>query len=211
MKTILILAALLQADDPRKAEVVSRLNTQRVTLDFNAAPLDDVVAFLREFTAINFMIDPDVRTKLGEDELKVTFKAKDVRLGAALKLMGLGAARREGVIVLGARAAEAPVVTRVYDVRDLGVRLTDFPGPRVDLRMNEPIPIVSCTFCFAEPEPRFRDEMLVELVRACTGDRSWDENPRADLHLANGMLFVAQTARTHAEVARLLDRLRAVK
>src|SRR6185503_561121 len=100
--------------------------------------LDEVVAYFQEYSGLNFHLDPDVRTKEGEDGSKVTIKLKDVSLKTALKLIlnprELGAVYRDGVIVIASKAKlGSQTVTRVYEVRDLTFRLRDFAGPRVEL------------------------------------------------------------------------------
>src|SRR5574342_605281 len=108
MRQILTLAALLAfagtafaQEDPRKLEVINKLNSQRISLDFKDAPIEDVVNFLREFTGINLYIAPDIHAKLSEDQLKVTLKVKDLLLKSALKLMltskDMTAVYKEGV------------------------------------------------------------------------------------------------------------------
>jgi len=228
MRTILTLglvlacavAAAAQDDmrDPRKAEVVNRLNTQRITLDFNAAPLEDVINFLREFTGINFHLDSEVHTKLSEDQLRVTLKVKDLLLKSALKLMlsskELTAVYREGVVVFQHKDKQTNLTTmQVYDVRDLLFKLQDFPGPKVELVSSSGggSALTGATFTLEEPKSVISEEFITELVKSNTGDRSWDENPNASVNLANGLLVVTQSRKTHEEIRRLLNLLRQFK
>jgi hypothetical protein len=48
------------------------------------------------------------------------------------------------------------------------------------------------------------EDFLVVLIRENTGDRSWDDDPRAAITLVNGMLQVTQTPRVHKEIENLL-------
>jgi len=201
-------------DDPRKAEVVGRLNNSRITLDFKEARLDDVVAFLREFTGINFHIDGDVRTKLSEDQLRITFQARDLQLKSALRLMlstrELTAVYRDGVIVLQHRDKTSSIVAlEMYDVRDLLLKIQDFPGPKLELEHGKSgiVPI----FDIEDEKSPIDEDFLVELVKTGTGDRSWEENPKAGVTLTNGVLVVTQSRKVHEEIRKLLNLLRQYK
>lgn len=57
------------------------------------------------------------------------------------------------------------------------------------------------------PEGPINEEMLVDLVKGSTGDRSWDDDAKAGLQLVNGRLVVTQTKAVHDEIRRLLGRL----
>lgn len=54
-------------------------------------------------------------------------------------------------------------------------------------------------------------EGLVELVRASTGGRSWDENASVSLELLNGLLIVKQSKSVQREVRRLIGEIRSMK
>lgn len=203
--------------DSRKAETVRKLESQRVTLDFKDTPLDDVVNFLRDLTGLNFHIDSDIGTKLSPEQLRVTFRAKDLTLKSALKLIlsarDLTAVWREGVLVIQHKDKSAAAVSmEMYDVRDLLLKIGDFPGPKVELAQGDKAK-VGAQFFLADEErkPPIDAELIQELVKSSTGDRSWEENPATSVQLANGMLVVTQSKKVREEVRRLLDRLRQYK
>jgi hypothetical protein len=52
---------------------------------------------------------------------------------------------------------------------------------------------------------------IEEMVRAHTGGRSWEENPKASIKMQNGLLVIKNTPEVHKQVRRLLDLLRANK
>lgn len=210
-------AAAQDAVDPRKAEVLRKLNSLRLTVDFQSTRLEDAIGFLREAAGVDFHVDPDVFTKLDEERLKVTLRVKDLLLKSILKLMlsarDLTAVYRDGVIVVQHRdKAGSKAALAVYDVRDLLVKLQDFPGPRVELASSSGgAAITGAMFVLEEPKASITEDFLTELVKGNTGDTSWDDNPDASISLANGLLVVTQTRKVHAEVKRLLDLLRQFK
>ncbi len=208
-----------QDGDPRKAEILRKLNSMRVSVDFTASPLDEALGFLRDFSGLNIVIDTEVSQKLSEDQLKVTLKVKDLLLKSVLKLMlsnrELTAVYKEGVLLVVPKGRmDKSVTLQIYDVRDLLVKIQDFPGPKVELvspSAGGGGPLTGATFSLEEPKSTISEEFITEMVKQNTGDKSWDENPNASLTLANGMLLVSQSRRVHEEVKRLIGLLRQFK
>lgn len=227
MKTVLTVlalaamapAALAQAAagdlDNRKQEILNKLNSTRITLDFKDATLDEALSYIRDFTGINIVIAAEVTQQLSPEDLRISLRVKDLTLKSALKLMlsarGLTATYKEGVLVVVPRdSVDRAVNLQLYDVRDLMVQLRDFPGPKVELVSPQAGggPLTGATFTLDEPKQTITEDFLVEMVTANTGDRSWDENPNASINLQNGILIVSQSKRVHAEVKRLINLLR---
>jgi len=209
-------------EDPKSAEQVKqvkeKLGSMRISLDFSATPLEDVIQYVQEFSGLNFHIDADVRSKVGEDQLKVTIKLKDVLLKSALKLIlsprELGCTFRDGVLFITAKdKIAATVATRVYDVKDLLFVIRDFAGPRVELMTpGASGALAGATFQLEdEPKTAVTEEFIIDLVKGNTGDKSWDDNSAASITLMNGLLVVSQSKKVHEEVRRLLDLLREFK
>ena len=48
-------------------------------------------------------------------------------------------------------------------------------------------------------------------MKAHTGGRSWEENPKCACRLNNGLLIVKNTPEVHKQIVRLLDMLRSNK
>ena len=86
-----VLSVTAQAQEDRASDPVQRVRDKlaslKITLDFNNARLDEVVAYFQEYSGMNFHLDPDVRAKEGDDGARVTIKLKDVTLKSALKLI----------------------------------------------------------------------------------------------------------------------------
>ncbi len=212
-------AAFAQDDiDPKKQEILNKLNNQRITVDFNAASLDDALNYIRDMTNINIVVDAEVHTKLSEDQLKVNLKVKDLLLKSALKLMlqskELACTYRDGVLVIMPKdKVNTSVVTRVYDVRDLLFKIADFPGPKVELASpSGGTPLTGATFSLdSEAKSTITEDFISELVKSNTGEKSWDDNPNASITLANGLLIVTQSKKIHTEVDRMLNMLRQFK
>ncbi len=200
-------------DDPRKEEYLKKLDSMRLDVDFRKQPLDDALDFLREFSGLNFHVDAEVREALSEDQLLVTLRVKDLKLktilGHLLTPRRLTLIYRDGVLVVTTRdKTDLKVFPAIYDVRDLLIKIPDFPGPKVELvTPTNGGPISGIMTSFEPPKQRIEDDFLVEMVQANTGGNSWEDNPNASLRLVNGMLIVSQSKRVHKEIGRFLYKL----
>jgi hypothetical protein len=221
---LLALPALAQeggneSSDPRKQEVVNKLNTMRVTVDFANVTMEEAVGYLRDFSGLNIIVDAEVYKNQSEDQLKVTLKVKDLLLKSVLKLMlnsrELTAMYKEGVVLIVPKGKIDKAVTlQLYDVRDLLVKIQDFAGPKVELvspSKGGGGPLTGATFTLEEPRSTITEEFITEMVKQNTGDKSWDENPNASITLTNGVLVVSQSKRVHEEIKRFVNLLRQFK
>jgi hypothetical protein len=205
--------------DPRKQEVVSKLNTMRVTVNFENTTLEEAIGFLRDFSGLNIIVDAEVYKNQSEDQLKVTLKVKDLLLKSVLKLMlnsrELTAMYKEGVVlVVPKNKIDKAVTLQLYDVRDLLVKIQDFAGPKVELvspSKGGGGPLTGATFTLEEPRSTITEEFITEMVKQNTGDKSWDENPNASINLTNGVMVVSQSKRVHEEIKRFINLLRQFK
>ena len=220
---ILALPALAQEGtsetDPRRQEVLNKLNTMRVTVDFTNTSLEEAVGYLRDFTNLNIIVDAEVYKNQSEDQLKVTLKVKDLLLKSVLKLMlnsrELTAMYKEGVVLIVPKGKiDKAVSLQLYDVRDLLVKIQDFAGPKVELvspSKGGGGPLTGATFTLEEPRSTITEEFITEMVKQNTGDKSWDENPNASINLTNGVMVVSQSKRVHEEIKRFINLLRQFK
>ncbi|MBV8880096.1 MAG: hypothetical protein JO332_09050 [Planctomycetaceae bacterium] len=205
--------------DPRKQEVLSKLNTMRITVDFANTTMEEAVGYLRDFSGLNIIVDAEVYKNQSEDQLKVTLKVKDLLLKSVLKLMlnsrELTAMYKEGVVLIVPKGKIDKAVTlQLYDVRDLLVKIQDFAGPKVELvspSKGGGGPLTGATFTLEEPRSTITEEFVTEMVKQNTGDKSWDENPNASINLTNGVLVVSQSKRVHEEIKRFINLLRQFK
>jgi hypothetical protein len=112
--------------------VAAKLN-QRVTLDFQDAPLTDVVDFLRSVSRINIVVAPAVALSAPS----ITLKAKDMSLGNTLhwltKLSNTHMGFIHGALFISDQPVKEASVTRLYDISDMTMAIRDFPGPEMAL------------------------------------------------------------------------------
>ena len=206
MRTWAAIAALLAAaQEPARQEAEARLRSLKVSLDFKDAPLESVVDYLRTLSDVNILVDSKVREK----NPTVTLRVQDVSLKSALNLilrpLGCDTMFRDGVLMIMTRedVADRTLVLELYDCRDLLHPVKDFPGVDFELAPNGQGVV---PFQDAGEEPA--EMPIEELVRAHTGGRSWEENPRCTVSLRNGILVVRNTPEVHRQVRLLLNLLR---
>ncbi|HEX7901584.1 MAG TPA: hypothetical protein VF950_27745 [Planctomycetota bacterium] len=205
MITTLLLLATLQKD-PALAETEAKLSNLKITLDFKDAPLETVVDYLREIADMNLFID----SKVAEKQIKVTLKVGEISLRSvlslALKPHDCGTYFKDGVLMIMTLPdiADRTVKMQIYDCRDILHPIQDFPGVEFVLQVDGAGigPVIDPGTGDAGEIP------IAELVRAHTGGKTWDENPKFSINLQNGLLVVKQTPEVHRQVVRLLDMLR---
>ena len=215
MRTITALtamAALAWAGDSRE-DSVHKLETMKVTVDFQDVRLSDAMDYLRDVTGLNFVLLPKALEKEGDSKLRL--KVKDLTVKSVLKLLlssrGLTVSWRDGaLVVLPKEDLQDTTMLKMIDVRSLMVKLQDFAGPRVDLVGASTKTNLTSTgiFILEEPKPPLvDDDMMITLIKENTGSGSWDGNPKANISLNNGMLVVSQTPSVLREIESLIGLL----
>ncbi|HLY08538.1 MAG TPA: hypothetical protein VKW04_04430 [Planctomycetota bacterium] len=210
MKTaaaILAMAVCAWAGDGRD-DAARRLDTMRVTVDFENVKLPEAIDYLREVTGINLVILPKAMEKDGEASIRL--KVKDLSVKSVLKLLltsrGLTAAYRDGaLVVLPKEDLQDSASMRIFDVRALQVKIQDFGGPSIELSTSKKpgITIVN----LEEPHSVIPDDFLLDMIKANTGGGTWDSNPKAALNLTGGTLVVTQTPAVLREIENLINLL----
>jgi type II secretory pathway component GspD/PulD (secretin) len=195
------------AQDAMKSEYEGKLNNIKVTLDFQNAPLDQIVDYLREISGMNIFVGQTVRDK----QLTVSIKVNEISLRSIFSLMlkphGCGILFKDGVlqVLTIPEIDDKTMKMEIYDCRDILYPISNFPGIEMDLNAGAGVVVTP-------PEDAAGSEIPIEeLVRAHTGGRSWEENSKAVCKMQNGLLVIKNTPTVHKQVRHLLDLLRANK
>ena len=103
--------------------------TQRITVDWRDATLDDAATFLRSATHLNVIVMP------GCGERKLTLNVTSMPLASLVKWMGtqtgLSWSYHHEALVFSDQPLVGATVTRLYDVSSLAAQVRDFPGPEL--------------------------------------------------------------------------------
>jgi len=214
------LALPVRADevDEKKREIMNKLETTKISLDFKDTNLSEVIDFLHEVTGINFVLSKSVQEKARSGELKVDIKLEDLPLRTALKLLlnlqDLTLVYKKGVLMVETKEERGSEMDmQLYDVKDLLMKIRDFPGPSLELAAGEGD--AGPTTGIIEPEegahPFDDPESLVNIIRNATGgDSTWGKDG-VSIAISNGLLVVVQSSEIHKEIQALIVSLRQFK
>lgn len=206
--------------DPKLAEIMGRLETQRITVDFsNGETLDGAVQQIKEAIRYDIHVSPTVRDAHAQPD--ITLRLQNVSAKSVMKILlgdkGLTMVYRKGVLVIVDRKeVEARTVTRVYDVRDLLYTIKPFPGPKVELVPPDSAGGTALSGAIFdiedEGEGAITQDFLTEIVKNMTPEGKWDENAdKVNISLVNNLLVVTQTEKVQEDVGKLLNLIRQFK
>jgi len=200
-------AAPARPQDEESKSLRAKLRTIRLDVDFSKVSVKDFIDYLREAAGINIVLSP----KAAEVQTALTIKAKDVTIQSLLRLLlkpvQLGYKVEDGVLLIVRESdLKSEVRLEIIDVRDLLMPIQDFPGGEITLATDS----LGANFNPAVDEAP-KEFPIVDLIKAHTGSKSWDENSRTSLGLMNGLLFVRQTEDVIQQIRKVLDTLRRFK
>ncbi len=197
-------------------KIDSVLKTKKVSVDFEETSLKEAISFVHTITGLNIVIDQNIYKDRDEESLRITLKVDDLSAGDVLDLMlrfkGLGRCMRHGVLFITTHAeSSGRPYLKFYDVRDLTLKIQDFPGPDIELKGSGDQ--VGPVFPGGEDEVKNNIDLdeITELIKTTCGENSWDENPGCKLAEVNGVLMIRQTANVHAEILKLISMLRSLR
>jgi hypothetical protein len=202
-------------DDPEILAINRQLDTIKMDLDFQSQKLEDMVAYIREFTGLNIYIEPNLGDKYDANKA-VSFRVKGIVLRTALKLMldqfELDYTIDESrIIKITTRdKAGGRAIPELHDIRDILVRIQDFAGPRVDLVApgGAGAALAGASFTLEEPkESSVSEDQIVDLIKDNVAPGSW-ENEYTIEKTPNQQLIVNHTPKVHKELQDFLSRLR---
>jgi len=206
-------------------------------LDFDNIEFKDVIRFLREVTGANIYVKWKALEAVGIDKANtVNVHLKDVTFEKALKIIladvggvnPLSFVIDEGVITISTKDdLSRQTVTRVYDIRDLIVRVPNFSGPRMDISnlgnvSNDNNSSSSSGGLFGtsnnatnnndEDKVPTRSEIIdniKQMITSTIDPTSWAPTGEVgSIRELHGQLVVTQTAENHQALMQLIDQLR---
>lgn len=226
MKKIALLAALcagllssagaVYADDVKKEEATYKKieakleSTTLSVVNYDDTDVNEVIKDFAKKGQITIVIDKKALEGVAEADRKVTLELADIKLGNALNIVldqiGLVKSYKNGVLYITTQEkAQGAVSTKTYDVRDITMKVQDFPAPEIRLKAQDEQrgPQVDIP---KEDPPTTED--IVEMIES-TVKADWGST--AKITIAQGQLIVSAPRDVHKSVADLLDQLRASK
>jgi hypothetical protein len=203
-------------EDPDILAIQRKLDTMKIDLAFDNTKLEDILAFIRDFSGLNILLDAAVRDKV-DPEKQLTFKVKDLVLKNVLKLLlsqfGLDFRITEEKVVLltDPKKAGGGNVLELHDIRDILVKLQDFAGPKVELvspAAGGGGPLTGATFTLDEPkESSVGEEQIVDLIKENISPGTWEGDQTIE-KTPNQQLLVHAPPKVHRELREFLGKLR---
>jgi len=200
-------------------EMIKKLETPIVSVEYKASPLADVLSELQKVTGVNILLDPKVQ-EARQNVDAVTLKLEKVKaisvLQNLLKMYDLVAVYGDEALMVTLPVQEEGI-TLVYDVHELTV-VHGFSAHR---RLQENLrPCRYGSFYLQraeddeeqeekakEEKPLYDPEALIALIKKATPSGNWDNELYSITH-ANGMLVVTQRPEIQVDVANILSALK---
>lgn len=195
-------------DARERAKAAAALAKLRVSLRLEDADPRAVAAQLRAH--VGDVTTFFVRSKDGErDWDRVTLRLQGQTCLQAMSILSrvskIRFVFRSGVVMLVHEDDVRPeTYLRVYDLRMALHKIRDFPGREIGVPVGEGR-IEDDDVGEERSISGLSGEKIEEMVRQMVLPKSWDGD--ASIEMANGLFFVRQTPKGHAEVVRFLRRL----
>lgn len=210
MKTLATLALALGAASAlaqslEDEEIRRKIVNQRVSvIDFPGSTLREVAERIAEVSGVNVVIQG-----VNVDEVPpITITLTDVTLESVLGLIldehNLMWTVKDGIVYI-IKIVDVPKVIEIYDVRDLLMPITNFPG--IDIALSTDSLGVVTTTEESEETAGISEEIVIELIKAHTGQGSWDDGG-GSITSNSGLIVIRNRRDVHRQVDRFLGELR---
>ena len=224
--------ALERGEEGEDATVVAQLEKRLPEVRLENSAFADVVDFLRDVSGANIFVNWRALEGVGIDRnAPVTARLRDVKFDKVLRTVldevgggtvRLGYTVDEGVITISTEEDLASnVVTRVYDIRDLILRVPDFDNaPDFQLQGSTTGGGGGGGNLFGgnlgqdeQTGQQTRDELveaIISLIQDIVASDSWKDNGGSigSIRELSGQLIVTQTPENQRALVRLLEQLR---
>jgi type II secretory pathway component GspD/PulD (secretin) len=222
MKRWITAAALLAAlglpalaqdakEDATYRKIEAQLESTVVpVLSYEEVDIAEVVKDIAKKANVSIIVDKKALEGLDAGDRKITLELNQIKASNALNIVldqvKLKKSYKNGVLYITTEAkADEDTTSKVYDVRDITVKITDFPAPRLKLKgEDESGSIVE----FPQEKGEVDTDDIVELIEESV---KADWGGKASVTIVKGNLIVRATRAVHKEVSSLLRQLRSAK
>ena len=202
-----------EKDDATYRKMESQLDSTILpTLAYEDADVVDVVKDIAKKARVTIVWDKDALAAISEDDRKITMELAEVKASNALNIVldqvKLKRAYKNGVLYLTTEEkAQESTITKTYDVRDITVKINDFPAPKIRLKAADD----STSGPIIEIEPEKEEVEAEDIVQLIEESVTADWGGKHSVKVVKGNLIVTAPRNVHKEVAALLAQLRASK
>lgn len=202
-----------EKDDATYRKMESQLDSTILpTLAYEDADVVDVVKDIAKKARVTIVWDKDALAAISEDDRKITMELAEVKASNALNIVldqvKLKRAYKNGVLYLTTEEkAQESTITKTYDVRDITVKINDFPAPKIRLKAADD----STSGPIIEIEPEKEEVEAEDIVQLIEESVTADWGGKHSVKVVKGNLIVTAPRNVQKEVANLLAQLRASK
>jgi type II secretory pathway component GspD/PulD (secretin) len=223
-RQIPLLSLIEKEESPAVRKINSKLENQKVTINFSETPFEEAINFLRDITGLNFVVSREAADAVSD--AAVTLRLREIRLKNALALIlavddQLKWTIKHDVIFISTEDAAPPeLFLEFYNVSEIVQQVPDYPAPPIALRdTGNPWQqgaggggggigggIIDLGDSDSEEAvgTGFDWEKLQELIDRILGD----EDSEGEIRYAGGLLIVRKPLESHRKIQKLLSTLR---
>ena len=198
------------AEEPEwKREIRAKLQ-RKVTFEFVETPLTEAINFLQTLTRVNFIID---RRALEKEDPPITLKVADMPLEMALawilRLVELDYAIKDRAVCIGVMENIIDdLEIRIYDVRDMVIKVEDYPGLQISPAGQIITPKPEAKAAIFAPAGGVGVGDLAEMIATRVKPDLWAAEFGTAIEARDGRLVVRHTPEVHARIATVLEMTR---
>ncbi|HHN45984.1 MAG TPA: hypothetical protein ENN09_00955 [Planctomycetes bacterium] len=197
---------------------IRRKLDKRVSFEFVQTPLSEAVQFLQNLTKVNMILDPVALQEVADAPitLRVSQMKLELALDWILRLAGLQYMLKDNAIFISKPdRLTADIVLRIFDVRDLTMKVQNFPGPDFALDLGTSAfgqsGLGGIQLITAEEEDAVTAESLADMIQNKINPESWSPDLGTSIELSGGKLIVMQRPEVHRMIDKLLASLRSTQ
>ncbi|KAA0213800.1 hypothetical protein EDM80_07640 [bacterium] len=199
--------------DPKIQQTENILASKIIPMNYEEETFENVVVDIRKKANINIVMDKDVKSGKGQEQ--VTIALDNIPVGSALKIiltdLQLTTTYKDGVLFIvgeGDTIDASQLVTRVHDVRDLTFNISEFVGPSIRLKAQDDQGGGPSITYPDESEKTLDIERIEELVTEAVAKGQWDAP--FSIKFFGGQLVATHTPAVQAELRDFLNELRKI-
>jgi type II secretory pathway component GspD/PulD (secretin) len=200
------------------AQEIRRRLDKRVSFEFVQTPLSEAVQFLQNLTKVNMILDPVAIKDVGDAPitLRVSQMKLELALDWILRLAGLQYMLKDNAIFISKpENLTTDIALKIYDVRDLIMKVPNFPGPdfALDLGTNAfgQGGLGGIAISTQEQDEGVTVESLSDMISTRIKPESWSPDLGTSIEQSNGKLIVMQRPEIHRMIDKLLSSLRSTQ
>ena len=207
-----------QRDTEDTIKTKDRLESQKISLNFEGTDFNEAIDFLRDITGLNYVVTRQAKDLIEGESVTVSLRLKEISLQNALKLIlasneSLTWRIEDGVIKITTEEDKAEeLVLEFYDVNEIVSTPPNYPAPKLGLNLASGGGgggAGGASLDFGDDDADegsggLESDKLIELIESKLGE---DEG-EGSVEFSGGVLIVRKPLSAHRKVIQLLDALR---